>query len=180
MPFLQLNHIQCGKLRLQVSRGEMPSFIAKRIILLVPTLVLVTIIVFILLRAMQPDRAVVTLIGCAQLYGGTVFCGDLETLRAKFGTDKHILIQYGNWFINMWHLDFGDSYYFNVPVRDDIKAKLPFTLELTIMAILMSTVVAVPLGMASAITRGARMYHAARVIATMWASLPNFCAWPSC
>ena len=149
----------------------MPSFIAKRIVLFVPTLVLVTIIVFVLLQVVPQDRA-------------AVFCGPIEcddarilALKAEFGTDKHILVQYGDWFINMWRLDFGISFYSYgqgyVPAWDDIRARLPFTLELDILAMLMAVVVAVPLGMASAITRGARMYHTARVIATMWASLPN-------
>ncbi len=152
----------------------MPSFIAKRIVLFVPTLVLVTIIVFVLLQVVPQDRA-------------AVFCGPIEcddarilALKAEFGTDKHILVQYGDWFINMWRLDFGISFYSYgqgyVPAWDDIRARLPFTLELAILAMLMAAVVAVPLGMASAITRGARIGHTARVIATMWASLPNFCA----
>ena len=149
----------------------MPSFIAKRIILLVPTLVLVTIIVFILLRVVPPDPAKMICLPCDPDDPDV-----LMKLRAFLGTDRHIIIQYGDWFINMWRLDFRISYFYGEPVWDYIKAALPFTLELAILAMLMATVVAVPLGMASAITRGARMYHAARVIATMWASLPNFCA----
>ena len=145
----------------------MPSFIAKRIILFVPTLVLVTIIVFILFRvASNPycfDTTDDTVDDCAPYW---------EDVR----NDSHILIQYVDWFINMWRLDFGNSYapYVYGPIGDRIKATLPFTLELTILAMLISTLVAVPLGMAPAITRGVMMDHAARGIATMWTSLPNF------
>ena len=90
----------------------MQAYIAKRIVLFVPTLLMVTIIIFALLRVVPGDPAVMLLSGGA---GG----GDeqeysqeqLAALRAKLGTDRPIVVQYASWFGNMLRLDFGTSFF---------------------------------------------------------------------
>ena len=99
---------------------------------------------------------------------------DLAALRTKLGTDRSIGVQYGKWMWGMVHLDFGDSIFYTTPVWLDIKAKFPITLELTVLSLLMSFAVAIPLGVVSAINQDKPVDYASRIITLIGIALPNF------
>jgi peptide/nickel transport system permease protein len=99
---------------------------------------------------------------------------ELVKLRAKLGTDRPIFIQYGDWVLKMLRLDFGTSYFYDTPVYDDIAERLPITLELTILSILLASIVAVPLGVFSAVKQDTTGDYLSRVITITGLALPNF------
>ena len=156
----------------------MQAYIAKRIVLFIPTLILVTIIIFFILRIVPGDPAMVMLGG----EDSPDFSQEqLDALRAILGTDKNIFIQYGIWFKGMWTLDFGNSFYYQAanhrteaPVWNFIKDKFPITLELTLVAVLMATFVSVPLGVISAIKQDTWGDYVARIITILGIAIPNF------
>lgn len=151
----------------------MKTYIIKRSFLFVPTLIIVTVLVFAILRVVPGDPAVLIL-------GGEEGDDDytqeqLDALRAKLGTDKPIYIQYIRWVGNMLQGDFGTSYFYEGDkVIDDIKHRLPVTIELGLMSLIMASIVAIPLGVLSAIKQDTIGDYVTRVITIMGIALPNF------
>jgi len=150
----------------------MQAYIAKRCLLFIPTLLLATLLMFFLLRVIPGDPALVKLAGET---GDSSFTQtELRALQAKLGTDKPLYVQYGKWVWGMLRLDFGQSMFFEEPVAEDLAAKLPITLELTVLAMLIATIIAVPLGLLSAIKQDTPADYIARIISITGVALPNF------
>ena len=150
----------------------MQAYLVKRVLLFIPTILLVTTFVFLLLRIVPGDPAVMLLSGQEGLEEYTD--EDLAAMRAKLGTDDSLARQYGRWIWGMLHLDFGKSIFYATPVWDDIKVKFPITLELTVISLLMSFAVAIPLGVVSAINQDKPVDYASRIITIIGIALPNF------
>jgi peptide/nickel transport system permease protein len=150
----------------------MRNYVIKRFLLFIPTLVLITVVVFVILRIVPGDPAVMLLAGADIEENYTK--QELVKLRAKLGTDRPIFIQYGDWVLKMLRLDFGTSYFYDTPVYDDIAERLPITLELTILSILLASIVAVPLGVFSAVKQDTTGDYLSRVITITGLALPNF------
>ena len=151
----------------------MQTYIAKRLLLFVPTLLLVTILVFVIMRVVPGDPALALL---AEGEGGDSVTEEaLTKLRAKLGTDKPIYTQYLTWIGNMLRGDFGISFFYEGDaVIDDIKEKLPTTLELTFLALGLASLVAVPLGVLSAMKQDSITDYTARTVTLVGIALPNF------
>lgn len=150
----------------------MQAYIVKRCLLFIPTLLIATLVAFLLLRVIPGDPALVKLAGDT---GDASFTqAELHALRVKLGTDKPLYVQYGEWVWGMTRLDFGESMYFDEPVANDLAEKLPITLELTVLAMLIATIIAVPLGLISAIKQDTPADYAARIISISGVALPNF------
>jgi peptide/nickel transport system permease protein len=141
-------------------------------LLFIPTLLLATLVVFILLRLIPGDPALVKLVGET---GEAKFTqAQLDAMRAKLGTDRPLYVQYGRWVWGMLRLDFGVSLFFEEAVSRDLAAKFPITLELTVLALLIGTSIAVPLGLLSAIKQDTPADYVARIITITGVALPNF------
>ena len=150
----------------------MQAYIAKRCLLFIPTLLLATLLAFLLLRVIPGDPALVKLAGET---GDARFTqAELHDLQVKLGTDKPLYVQYGKWVWGMLKLDFGTSMFFEEPVVDDLIAKFPITLELTVLAMLLAIIIAVPLGLVSAIKQNTPADYIARIISITGIALPNF------
>jgi peptide/nickel transport system permease protein len=135
-------------------------------------MLLATLVVFILLRLIPGDPALVKLVGDT---GEAKFTQEqLDAMRAKLGTDRPLYVQYGAWVWGMLRLDFGESLFFEEPVSKDLAAKFPITLELTVLALLIATIIAVPLGLLSAIKQDTPTDYVARIITISGVALPNF------
>jgi peptide/nickel transport system permease protein len=150
----------------------MQAYIAKRCLLFIPTLLLATLLTFLLLRVIPGDPALVKLAGET---GDARFTqAELHDLQAKLGTDKPLYVQYGTWVWGLLRLDFGQSMYFEDSVAEDLAAKFPITLELTVLALLIAAIVAVPLGLLSAIKQDTSADYLARIVSITGVALPNF------
>ena len=150
----------------------MQAYIAKRCLLFIPTLLMATLLAFLLLRIMPGDPALVKLAGET---GDSSFTqAALHDLQVKLGTDRPLYVQYGKWVWGMLRLDFGESMFFEEPVAEDLAAKFPITLELTVLAMLIATIIAVPLGLVSAIKQDTPADYIARIISITGVALPNF------
>ena len=153
----------------------MQTYILKRTLLFIPTLIFVTIVVFVILRVVPGDPALMLISG----EGDEVGEGDLTEqalidMRAKLGTDRSIVVQYADWVWGMLRLDFGISFWWDTPVVDDLKDRFPITLELTVLALLWASVIAVPLGVISAVRQDSIGDYAGRLITIAGIALPNF------
>ena len=150
----------------------MRVYLAKRVALFIPTLILVTAFVFLILRIVPGDPAIMLLQGADADEEYTL--EELNAMRAKLGTDRPMYIQYGDWIWKMLRLDFGRSYFYDNPVREQLVKRFPITLELTVLATLLASVVAVPLGVVSAIKQDTLGDYTARIITIAGIALPNF------
>ena len=150
----------------------MRGYIAKRLLLFIPTIILVTAVVFLLLRIIPGDPARLLLSGEEGLQEYTEEA--LAAKRAELGTDRPLAEQYGRWMWGLVRLDFGESIYYSEPVWNDIKVRFPINVELTILALLMSFAVAIPLGVVSALNQDRPIDYASRVITIVGIALPNF------
>ena len=153
----------------------MQAYVAKRTLLFIPTLIMVTIVIFTLLRVVPGDPAVMLLAGGEGGGEENEYTQEqLTALRAKLGTDKPIVAQYGIWVWNMLQLDFGTSFFYDTPVSEDLRQKFPVTLELSILATVLAIIVAVPLGVISAIKQDSLADYATRLITIAGVAIPNF------
>ncbi len=150
----------------------MNTYVLKRFMLFVPTLLLVTLMVFALMRLVPGDPAELLLMGFEG--DGQYSQQQLDELRAKLGTDRPLAIQYLSWIWGMLRGDFGVSMYFDTPISEDLGAKLPITLELAALALLLAFVVAMPLGVLSAVRQDTIADYASRIIAIAGVAMPTF------
>ena len=150
----------------------MQAYILKRVLLFIPTALLVVTLVFVMLRLVPGDPAINKLAG----FGGLQEYSqeDVARMRSKLGTDVPLITQYGKWLWGVVQLDFGDSFTFETPVWTDVKQKFPITLELTVVALLISGLVAVPLGVMSAVNQDTWLDYGGRVLTISGIALPNF------
>jgi peptide/nickel transport system permease protein len=136
----------------------MASYALKRLLLLVPTFVGVTLIGFLIMRLAPGDPAELRAAGGLGGAGGTgislqkrgVVDEALAQWRTQYGLDRPLHVQYAVWLKNLFTLDFGESFKDNQPVWRKIRERLPVTIKLNILSILLVYLVAIPLGIYSA------------------------------
>ena len=130
-----------------------------------------TILVFVVMRIIQGDPAISILEGDG---GGSYTIEDLERVRAELGTDRNLFIQYVDWIGGIMQGDFGDSFWFKSPVMTELGDRIPRTLELAVMAIVIAVLFSVPLGIMSAIKPDSWLDLGARTFTIIGIAIPNF------
>ena len=150
----------------------MSQYALKRVGLFIPTVLLLTIIVFTLMSLIPGDPALAILSDGE----GSYTQRELDNLRHELGTDRPIAVQYVDWIGGVLKGDFGDSLWFNAPVMTELKHRIPRTLELAVLAIVLAVGLSVPLGVLSAIRPDGWLDHASRVFSLVGVSIPNFLA----
>jgi peptide/nickel transport system permease protein len=147
----------------------MSKYILRRILLLIPTLIGMSLLIFVMLRLLPGDVVDV------MTAGETPASNDQkQRLRESFGLDKPMPIQYLNWIGGIARGDLGQSLRTRESVTAILVRSLPVTLELTLLAAIMATVTAVPLGVLSAVKQDASVDYWSRVAGLVGLSLPNF------
>lgn len=152
----------------------MTEYLLRRIGLAIPTVLGVTIIIFVLLRMLPGDIALLVLSGGQSGNAASVDPQALAAMREQLGLNKPIPIQYLEWLGGMLTLDLGTSYYFRRPVMDDIQRALPYTIELALMATLIKLGFAIPAGVLSALKQNSWPDYFLRVGSMIGLSLPSF------
>ena len=148
----------------------MRQYALKRIGLFIPTVLLVTIIVFVVMRLIPGDPALAILSADDAVYTQE----ELAQLRAELGTDRPIPIQYFEWISGFLRGDFGTSYWWGGPVMERLGERIPVTIELAILGILLAVVCAVPLGVISAIKPDSPLDYGSRIFTLVGISIPTF------
>src|SRR5881296_1891286 len=147
----------------------MNGYLAKRLLGAIPTLIGVSFLTFLFIRLIPGDAI------AARLGTSTALTPEqLASLRAYFGLDQPIPLQYWNWLVSLLHGDAGYSIRTGRPVFLEIAQRLPATLELALAATAIALALGVPLGLISALRPGSRLDVAARVGGLIGLSLPSF------
>ena len=152
---------------------SMRQYALKRIALIIPTVLLVSIIVFTVMRLLPGDPALVIL-----SEGDAAFTQEeLEDLRRQLGTDRPIVVQYVDWIGGLLQGDLGTSIWRSgQPVSKLVGDRIFRTLELAVLAIVIAVIFAVPLGVISAIKPDSVIDYFSRIIALVGISIPTFFA----
>jgi len=148
----------------------MLRYTAKRVLLMIPTLIGVAVLVFILLRLAPGDIVELKLLG----EGGQVSPEALATERARLGLDKSYWLQFVDWMAGLAVGDFGTSMWTGRPVVDEISSRLGLSLQVAIMATILATTIAIPLGTLAALYKDTWVDHVVRVFAIAGLAVPSF------
>jgi peptide/nickel transport system permease protein len=150
----------------------MRAYIIRRLLLMIPTFLLVTIVVFLSLRLIPGD--VIDLMQ-AQIGGAPGRDLDRAALESLLGLDKPIYVQYGEWLGNAFlHGDLGTSLYGNQSVIEEIFRRFPISLELATLSIIISLLIAIPIGTFSAVRQDTMGDYIARSFAIALVAIPGF------
>ncbi len=147
----------------------MGRYVARRVLSIVPVLVGLSLAVFLMLRLIPGDVVDVILGG-----EGSATPQQVAELHRLFGLDRPLPEQYVEWVSSLLTGDFGRSIRTGRPVLPDVLARLPVTFQLTAMAMTLSLVVAIPLGVLSAVKRFTYLDSGIRVFGLLGLSIPNF------
>ncbi len=145
----------------------MGKMLFKRMLLIIPNLIGVVIVTFLLTRALPGDPA-------AYFAGPAADKQAIEQVRASLGLDKPLVVQFGRYVTDLFRGDFGNSLSTGQPVITEIRNRLPASAELTLFGLILSMVIAVPLGILAAVKQGSWIDHICRIVATAGVSLPVF------
>ena len=145
----------------------MTRYLVVRLLSALPVLVLVTVLAFAAIRIVPGDLASVRL-------GSGATKQDAATLREQLGLDAPIPEQYWHWISGLAKGDPGDSLQSGLPVSNQFWSRLPVTVELAILATVISVVIALPLGVIAAVRAGSRFDHALRIAAVLGQAVPTF------
>ena len=150
----------------------MRAYIIRRLLLVIPTLFLLSIIVFLTVRFI-PGDVVDAMLSEMQWEGG----GDLDraALERRLGLDVPVWMQYGRWIGDMFrHGSLGRSLWRDLPVEEEILSRLPVTIELGLLAIFIGLVIALPVGIYSAMRQDTAADYLGRSVAIIGLATPNF------
>ncbi|WP_144634412.1 ABC transporter permease [Bordetella genomosp. 13] len=145
----------------------MLRLILRRVVVAIPTLVLVSMLVF-MLQKILPGDPVLTLAG--EERDPAV----LDYLRDKYHLNDPLPVQYGAWVTQVLQGDLGKSLRTDVPVSQLITQKLPVTLQLAVMAMFFAVLIGIPMGIIAAVRKGTAVEMGANVAALSGMSIPNF------
>src|SRR6266436_10255393 len=133
------------------------TVILKRLLIAIPSLIGVVIVTFLLTRALPGDPA-------AYFAGPAATKEAIEQIRIKLGLDKPLYLQFIRYVADLGRGDLGNSLTTGQPVAEEIKTRLPASAELTLLGLIVSMAIAVPLGILAATRPGSLVDHVCRVV----------------
>ncbi len=145
----------------------MLSYVLRRLAIAIPTLLLVSILVFSLLKFLPGDPAIA-------LAGEERDPAVIEFLRQKYSLDQPLYVQYGKWLGGIVQGDFGLSIRTRLPIGEMIAQKLPVTIQLSVMAMILATLIGIPAGIIAALKRGTAADYGVSIIGLAGLSVPSF------
>ena len=148
----------------------MLSFLVRRLILVIPTLIGVAVVTFFLIRVMPGDVVVVKL----RADGAAVTEETIQAERKRLGLDKPLIAQFGDYIYGLARFDLGNSLWTNQPVASEIAIRFPVSLQVAIMATIIAVLIAIPLGTLSAIYRDTWVDYVVRTLAVSGLAIPSF------
>ena len=148
----------------------MRTYVLKRLLLIVPTLLGAAALVFVIMRVIPGDVALLILGGDS----GQIDQRQLTAMRQKLGLDQSLLVQFGTWLWGILRLDFGNSLWTGQPVTEELLIRLPLSLQLALFATLVSVLIAIPLGMLAAVRQDTWVDYAVRVFSIGGLAMPGF------
>ncbi len=152
----------------------MRTFLVRRLLLAIPTLIGASLLIFLIMRVL-PGDVVLMILGAGgegNPYGINV--PDVERLRALLHLDRPPYEQYALWLWDVVRGDLGTSLRSQAPIATEVAQRLPVTLELAFLALLVSLLIAIPVGVVSALRQDSAADYVGRLFAIGGLSIPDF------
>ena len=148
----------------------MRTYILKRLLLIVPTLLGAATLVFLIMRVIPGDVALLILGGDS----GQIDQRQLIAMRRQLGLDQPLLVQFGTWLWGIVQFDFGNSLWTGQPVTQELLIRLPLSLQLALFATIVSVIIAIPLGMLAAVRQDTWVDYVVRIFSIGGLAMPGF------
>ena len=150
----------------------MRKYLAQRLLIAIPTLFGVTLLIFIAMRVLPGDP----LAAISGEGGGTYVLNpeQLRAARASLGLDRPYAIQYLDWLGDILRGDLGKSFWRGEPIRELIFRRAPITGQIALMAVILSWVIGLPVGLIGAVWRNSWTDYAFRLVVTLFMAVPSF------
>jgi peptide/nickel transport system permease protein len=149
------------------------TYVLRRLLLFVPTLVGASILIFVLLRLVPGDIAEI-LVYQTGSESSAVQRRQIQQIRHELGLDRPIAAQYVDWVAGALRGDFGQSYVQRRPVADILRERFPRSMELALLTLLLAVIWAIPLGVISAVRQNGLLDYLSRLVSLSGLSLPLF------
>jgi peptide/nickel transport system permease protein len=146
------------------------KYLIKRFLLMLPTLFGVALVTFLLIRVIPGDVVELRYAGDR----GAVSQEILDRERARIGLDQPIWRQFATWMLGVVRLDFGTSMWTGAPILEEIKLRFMLSLQLAIMATIVAVLLAIPLGVLSALKQDTWIDYAVRLFSIAGLAMPSF------
>lgn len=150
----------------------MQRYILNRLLIAVPTIIGITILIFLAMRVLPGDPLALIVSESTGTY--VLSEEELAEARASLGLDKPYYLQYLDWMKQVATGDLGTSFWTKEPIRDLILRRGPITAQIAIMAVIFSWLIGVPIGMLSAMWRNSLIDHLSRLGITVFIAVPSF------
>ena len=147
----------------------MRTYVIRRLLYAIPTLIGISVIVFLITRLSPGDPVRLYTFGST-----TITEADIAALRAAYGLDKDIPVQYAAWLGNVVRGDFGTSLQYNRPALGLVLERLPATLQLGLVALILQLAIGIPLGVMAALRRGSWVDNLVRILGVIGHAIPAF------
>jgi peptide/nickel transport system permease protein len=152
----------------------MAQFIVRRLFLMIPTMIAISLVAFIIIQ-LPPGDYLTSYIANLSASGETVEAEVIEALNQRFGLDQPIYVQYYKWITNIvLKGDFGISFEWNRPVEDMIWSRLSLTLLISLSTLVFTWVIAFPIGIYSAVNQYSIGDYIATFFGFLGLAIPNF------
>lgn len=148
----------------------MQAYVVRRLLASIPALLLVSILGFLILRVAPGDPVIAALGEATDAIDPRVHA----ELRRELGLDEPLAIQYLDWLAEAARFDFGVSLLTRQPIVDEILFRLPVTIEIALLSLLITLLIALPVGMLSAVFHNRPVDHALRLFTMVGLALPGF------
>ena len=149
----------------------MLHYIIKRLLLMIPTLFGVAVLIFLLLRVVPGD-----VVEARYMSQGSQFTSQdlMDIERKKLGLDQPLWKQFTSWMGGVLRLDFGLSMWTGSPITEEIRLRFALSLQLAVMATVVATLLAIPLGILAAVKQDTWIDYAVRVFSIAGLAMPSF------
>jgi peptide/nickel transport system permease protein len=150
----------------------MRKYLAQRLLIAIPTLFGVTLLIFMAMRVLPGDP----LSAISGEGGGTYVLSkeQLEAARTSLGLDRPYVVQYLDWLGDILRGDLGKSFWRGEPIRELIFRRAPVTGQIALMAVVLSWIIGLPVGLIGAVWRNSKTDYASRFVVTLFMAVPSF------
>ncbi len=150
----------------------MSRYVLRRLAIAIPTIFGITVLIFIAMRVLPGDP--LAMIGSQGQSTRVLTEDELASVRASLGLDRPLYLQYLDWMRNVARGDLGYSFWTSEPLRDQVLRRGPISAQIAVLAVMISWVIGVPVGLLSALRRNSWLDNLSRVLVTAAMAIPSF------
>ena len=151
----------------------MRKYAAQRLALGIPTILGAAILIFVIMRVVPGDVATLIAIGGSE-GEEQISAAAIEKMRDTLGLNQPLHMQFANWMWDLAHWDLGRSLWTRQPVKELLIRRYPLTLQLSAMALLLSWLIAIPIGILTAVKQDTPLDYIPRLVSIVGLAIPNF------